>query len=195
MRVLQVKKDWCHLRPNVWYDVVSAKDHGPLLGLKYDVLNDFGVVTTIHESNALVVSEIQGKPKQERSKMAKTSYKGKKDNSSWTFEITSLEAIDFDMIAETLSYKHPVAFVEAGGKSYALVHDSIGAKALHCKGKPSLIGCHEADAWYVGFATVYVVMEPCTRKAIIDYCKAVKGARWKKAHQCKCTVTVTQPRV
>jgi len=122
----------------------------------------------------------------------------KKDNTKeWSFTVTSELAIDFDDILSALSYAEPLALVDAGASQYAVIHDTVLHKSLHCKGKLRLPkDCIENIV--LGDEDVGLVIQlesPCGRKKVVEFVQSVKNAPWKKKHQGRQEVLVILPKV
>ena len=115
----------------------------------------------------------------------------------WSFTVTSELAIDFDDIISALSYAEPLALVDAGDNQYAVIHDTVMHKSIHCKGKLRLPkDCREQVV--LGNDDVGLVIQlnaPCGRKSVVEFVKAVKDASWKKRYQGRQEVTVILPKV
>ncbi len=113
----------------------------------------------------------------------------------WTFTVTSAAAIDFCSICDDLSYKSPVATFEFDGSYYAVVHDSLNAKAICSKGLKAITDnmrvhidietpCHKG-------MVVKLSAGEASVKTILAWAKAVKGAPYKKLHRQRGKITVT----
>jgi hypothetical protein len=125
----------------------------------------------------------------------------------WNFHITSAVGIDFNKISKCLSYKNPVAFIDAqpGRKEqdpvyFCMIHDSIFQKAEACKGGDKLL-CRIDDlvsnySIVVDNESLVGEIEGDNVKArILKIVKSIKDAPYRKKARFNAEVTVVLPAV
>ena len=100
----------------------------------------------------------------------------------WKFHIQSLHQIDFKEIERDLSYKNPVALVEAGEFYYVVVHESLLNKA-------SLIGMLY-DTEYSYSVSVFPLDDKAEFNRVIKWAKNVKNAEWPDKHKTEVEVKI-----
>lgn len=127
--------------------------------------------------------------------------------SKWGFHVSSLDAIHFRKIADCLSYKEPVAFIDvvpdksnagANPEFFIVIHDSIMNKVYSCRGgkklEDRLYDLIEATPMPTDSDTLVGAIEGNNVKArILKLVKKIKDAPYKKGCSFNGQVTVVMP--
>lgn len=109
-------------------------------------------------------------------------------SNKYQFHSLSESDIDWNRIAQDLSNKNPLAFVDAGnGEQYVVVYEMLVDKAFQCD-----ISVNE-DVYESGNTFAVYKLEDTTFSDWVNWAKEVKKAMWPVGR--KAVVTVSLPKV
>ena len=112
-------------------------------------------------------------------------------SNKYQFHSLSESDIDWNRIAQDLSSKNPLAFVDAGnGERYVVVYDLFASKAFECDIEMIEL---DSDVYEGGYTFAVYKLEDTTFSDWIDWAKKVKQAMWPVGR--KAVVTVSLPKV
>lgn len=134
--------------------------------------------------------------------METTETQGEESMNEWTFGISSVSQINFELIAKSLTYSKPIALVDAtpvrceAPEMFAVVHMSVYEKATRCKGglysklEELMDNCVTLDT-----AVIIKLKDPQDKRRLVDLITKVKQAPYKKKWKYNAEVTVVLPKV
>ena len=111
-------------------------------------------------------------------------------SNKYQFHSLSESDIDWNRIAQDLSSKNPLAFVDAGnGEQYVVVHDILVDKAFQCDIKvPEIVDLYDFGNIFTNYR-----LEESTFNDWVNWAREVKKAKWPVGR--KAVVTVSLPKV
>ena len=112
-------------------------------------------------------------------------------SNKYQFHSLSESDIDWNRIAQDLSSKNPLAFVDAGnGEQYVVVYDLFASKAFECDIEMIEL---DSDVYEGGYTFAVYKLEHTTFSDWVKWGEKVKQAMWPIGR--KAVVTVSLPKV
>lgn len=114
-----------------------------------------------------------------------------REKKSWEFTLTSAALLDWAALAQDLSYKYPLAFVEMNGVHYVLAHKTLLTKADALGYRPPT---GEAEILRIlSNFEIYDIYKDSDKGLWVGWAQLVKKARWPEEFSKKLHVKVDMP--